>query len=223
MSSSGNILREARIIIDNRERNLGILEGLVDKGVGIMFAQLPVGDYILSDRLCVERKTAGDFEKSIIDTRLFEQAKRLRESFEKPMFIIEGSENSHSFSRNVLIGAILKLYTEFNVQVLFSEGEGETAYILSRLAEREQLSEERKPRLIGYKKAYTTYQWQTLILGSIPGIGPKLAHSLLLHFKTLRNAVTADAKELMEVDKIGKKKAEKIYAILNAEFSEASG
>lgn len=210
-----------KIIVDNRERNIEIIDTLMNSGIDLNFAQLPVGDYIVSDRICVERKTVSDFESSIMNNRLFEQLGRLHESFEKPILIIEGSEADHRLSDNVIIGTILKLYTDYNVQVIASHGAEHTATILSKFAEREQTSEKKEPRLTGLKKAYTTYQWQALILSSIPGIGPSLARRLLAHFKTIKNVATADRKELMKVEKIGKKKAEQIYSILNAEFAEA--
>ncbi len=211
-------MKALRIIIDNRERNLEILEALSGSGIGIDFAQLPVGDYIVSDRMCVERKTVGDFESSIIDNRLFDQMGRLNASFGKPVLIIEGDEAGHRLGGNVIMGAILKLYTECNVQMLRSSGPAETAEMLSKFAQREQDADRKEPRIMGIKKAYSTRQWQLLILGSVPGIGPNLAGRLLSHFGTIRNIVNAGIESLTEVDKIGKKKAGRIYGILNAEF-----
>ncbi len=213
-------MQPLRIIVDNRERNLELIEALSDSGVVIDFAQLPVGDYIISDRICVERKTVGDFESSIMNNRLFEQLGRLHQSFDKPILLIEGDQAEHRLSDNAIIGAILRLYTEYSVQVLHSRDASHSAAILSKFAEREQQDEKREPRLVGLKKAYTTYQWQALILGSVPGIGPALAHRLLSHFKTVKNVAIADPKELMKVEKIGKKKAQRIYEILNAEFQD---
>jgi ERCC4-type nuclease len=53
-------------------------------------------------------------------------------------------------------------------------------------------------------------------VGNIPGVGPKLARSLLAHFKSVRNIANADKSELVKVDKIGKKKADAIHSTLNA-------
>ena len=223
MSPTSDGMRGTKIIVDNRERNFELMEGLENNEVSISFAQLPVGDYIISDRLCVERKTARDFESSIMDSRLFEQAERLRQSFEKPLLIIEGGYEEFTMPRNAIVGAMLRLYTEYGVQLIFSSGHEETSYILSKLAEKEQIVEKREPRLLGSKKAYNTYQWQILMLSSMPGIGPKLASSLIKHFKTLRNVATADVEDLMGIEKIGKKKAQRVYEILNAEFSEVEG
>lgn len=211
-------MQEVSIIIDNRERNVEVIEGISNNAVKVTFAQLPVGDYIISDRICVERKTISDFENSIMDSRLFEQVERLRASFEKPILLVEGSESEFRLNKNVITGSILKLYIDHNIQVILSHDAAETAYILSKFAEREQVKDERRPKLLGRKKAYTQYQWQLLILSSIPGIGPKLANDLLEHFKTIKNVATAEIEELKKVKKIGKKKAEKIYEVLNLEF-----
>ena len=211
-------MQELSLLIDNRERNLEIIESLAENNVKVSFLQLPVGDYIVSDRMCVERKTVRDFESSIIDTRLFDQAQRLKDAFEKPIIIIEGSMDELSLGRNVILGTILALYTDYNIQVINSTGPSETSYILSKFAEREQILERRQPRLLGSKKAYTQYQWQLVILASLPGIGPGLAKNLIAHFKTVRNLCNADVDELMEIDKIGRKKAERIYSIINSEF-----
>ncbi len=210
---------EVKIIVDKRERNLDILEGLSGSGILLKFAQLPVGDYILSDRMCVERKTVSDFEHSIINARLFDQVERLDHTFKKPLLLLEGEDSEFTMNPNVVLGAIISLYSDYNVQVIRSRGASETVSTLARLAEREQ-GERRAPRMLGSKRAFTNSQWQLLILSSIPGIGPTLAKSLISRFKTIKNVVSAEPDALMQVEKIGEKKAEKIYEILNAEFSE---
>ena len=212
-------MQQLKIIVDNRERNADIIDALSKSGAELCFAQLPVGDYIISKRMCIERKTVLDFENSIIDNRLFEQLERLSSGFEKPLLIIEGSEAQHRLAKNVILGTILSIYLDHNVQVIRSSGAEETATMLSKFADREQSIEDNRPRIMGRKKAHTTYQWQTLILGSLPGVGPNLAHRLIEHFGTLRGVADADEKQLMKVDKVGKKKAAAIYRIINKEFS----
>jgi ERCC4-type nuclease len=209
-----------KIIVDNRERNMEILEGLSGSGLQLEFAQLPVGDYIISERMCVERKTVHDFESSIINARIFDQLDRLSRDFRKPMLLLEGDDAEFTMHKNVVLGAILSIYGDFNVQVIRSNDVFDTVSILARLAEREQEGKVREPRIVGTKRAFTSTQWQVVILSSIPGVGPKLAVSLIRHFKTLKNVLSAEPKELMEVEKIGKKKAERIYEIINSEFKE---
>ncbi len=212
-------MAQLKIIVDNRERNIDIIDALSKSGADLSFVQLPVGDYIISKRMCVERKTVSDFESSIIDNRLFEQLERLSAGFEKPLLIIEGSDSDHRLSKNVVLGTILSIYLDHNVQVIRSSGAEETAIMLSKFADREQNIDDNKPRVLGRKKAHTTYQWQMLILGSLPGVGPNLAHRLIEHFGTLKGVANADEKQLMKVDKVGKKKAAQIYRIINEEFN----
>ena len=208
-------MKSLRILVDNRERNLSMHEELSNLGVRIDFAQLPVGDYIVSDRMCIERKTVPDFERSIMDNRLFDQTKRLNASFAKPILLIEGDESEFHLGENVILGAILKLYRDFNVQVLRSRDPVQTAVMLAKFAEREQVPDLREPRLTGVKKAFSAYERKTMLLGMLPGVGPLIAKRLLEHFGSIRNVLSASMEELCEVDKIGKKKAERIYALIN--------
>ena len=206
-----------KVIIDNRERNPDIIESLENFNVNLEFATVPVGDYIVSDRICIERKTYSDFASSIMNSRIFEQADRLKKSFEKPMLLIENDGEGFRLSKNVIIGAIMKMYTEYGLQVLFSESPEESALMISKIAEREQEGKKHEPRLVGLKKAYTDYEWQLLILSSIPGVGTKIAKDMLAEFGSIRLVANADVKDLMKVDKIGKKKAQRIYDVLNAD------
>ncbi len=203
------------IIVDNRERNFELLEHLATYNIKLSFKQLPVGDYIISDRMCVERKTVSDFENSILDSRIFDQAQRLGASFEKPVLILEGDVSETRLGRNVILGTILSLYREYNVQIINTINFKETSYLLSRLVEKEQTEEKRQPKLTGIKKAHSEYEWQLLILSSIPGVGNKLAINLLSRFNSIKNISNATFEELIEVEKIGNKKAERIYKILN--------
>ena len=212
---------DARIIVDNRERNLNIIEGLEKSGVDLTFAQLPVGDYILSDRICVERKTSSDLEGSIINARLFDQLERLKASFEKPMLLVEGRGTDFRLNGNVILGTALKVYLDYGIQVIWSTDALETADILAAISKREQEHQNREPKLVGIKRAYTEDQWQLLILSSIPGVGTKLAKNLLARFRSIKNIVNSSIDDLSEVEKIGKKKAQRIYEILNTEYSNS--
>jgi len=213
-------LEGIKIIVDNRERNVELLEALAQSGAELSFAQLPVGDYVLSDRMCVERKTVRDFEGSVMNSRLFDQMNRLSSGFQKPILVLEGDETEFLLQPNVVLGTIVSIFSDYNVQVIRSSCVSETSLILAKLAEREQKKEKREPKIVGTKRAFTNSQWQVLILGSMPGIGPKLARSLITRFKTISAVASAGKDELMEVDKIGKKKASKIYELLNEEFKE---
>src|SRR5690349_5917121 len=79
------------IRVDSRERSSAVpalLAAFPD--VTLSFAALPSADYLLSDDVAVERKTASDFVASIIDRRLFGQTTRMKVLFPRAMLIIEG-------------------------------------------------------------------------------------------------------------------------------------
>lgn len=80
-----------RIVVDERERKSGIPDLLRRAGAIIDFAQLTVGDYVISPETAIERKTIQDLLNSIYDGRLFIQCSRLNEHYVKPVLIVEGN------------------------------------------------------------------------------------------------------------------------------------
>ena len=203
------------IIVDNRERNYNLLEQLSKYNIKLSFKQLPIGDYIVSDRMCIERKTINDFENSIIDSRIFDQSERLSKSFEKPIIIIEGDISHSRLDRNIILGTIFALYREYNIQIMNSLDTNETSYLLSKFAEKEQINEKHTPKLIGIKKSHSEYDRQIMLLSTLPGIGSKLAVKLINKFGSIKNISNATEEDLCSVEKIGKRKANKIYEIFN--------
>jgi DNA excision repair protein ERCC-4 len=81
----------ARIVVDERERRSGIPDLLRQAGAIIDFAQLKVGDYVVSPKTAIERKTIQDLLNSIYDGRLFVQCSQLNEHYAKPVLIVEGN------------------------------------------------------------------------------------------------------------------------------------
>jgi ERCC4-type nuclease len=208
----------ATIIVDQRERNSDLADALRANGIDVKFKTLPVGDYILSDRVCVERKTVHDFESSIMNGRLFEQIDRLKKVNSSPMLLLEGDRDSFRLKGKVINGTIAALYIEYGIVVIASHSAADTAEILASMAKHEQDKNLREPALKGSARARTSRQFQEYMIGNLPGIGPKLARALLKHFSNVRNIANASEKELMKVEKIGKKKSEMIYKTLNQEY-----
>jgi ERCC4-type nuclease len=205
-----------RIIIDNRERNGELIKAIESKGIGIEFRTAHVGDYIISDRVCIERKTVADLESCLISGRLFDQIKRLKENYEFPILVLEGDVDYFRLRNNVINGAIAALYIDYGVMMLHTSDAESTGLVIASMAKHEYENDIREPSLKGGARAHTQDQFQEFIVGNIPGVGPKLARSLLAHFKSIRNIANADKSELVKVEKIGKKKADAIHSTLNA-------
>lgn len=210
---------ELKIIVDQRERNLDLIGALEILGLAISMETMPVGDYAISDRICIERKTVSDFESSIINGRLFEQLEMLKQTYQFPILILEGDRNEFKLKRNVITGTIVSVYVDYGIPVIFSDGPENTAEIMAVMAKREQNGTKRIPSMKGSTRAYTNEQFQEYIVGNLPGIGKKLAKSLLVHFGSIKAIANADVKELTKVEKIGKKKAELIHKTLNHKYN----
>ncbi|MGC8687824.1 MAG: ERCC4 domain-containing protein [Candidatus Micrarchaeia archaeon] len=211
-------MEQIKLIIDNRERNINILKILEQTEASIEFQNLPVGDYILSDRICIERKTIRDFETSIIDGRLFDQINRIKDYYESPILLIEGEEE-YKLNRNVIEGTLIAIYTDYNIPIIFSKNPEDTSRILYMIAKREQINKKREPSQKGKNRMYTNEDFQISIIGNLPGIGTKLAKQLLEHFGNIKNIANANIEDLTKVEKIGKKKANHIFNIINSTYS----
>ena len=212
--------KKAKMYVDHRERNADILRHMADDDqLHVKMKQLPVGDYIVSERTAVERKKGSDFVSSIINGRIFKQAEELKESFDSPIIIIEGDFNGQrNVHPNALRGAISSLMIDYQIPVLQTKDAIETAQFVSFLAKREQLKERRVMRLRGEKRAFDPDQWKQFIVESLPGIGPKTAKALLNHFGTVENVFIASKQELREVEGIGDKRAKEIRQMLSKKY-----
>ena len=119
---------DLKIIVDHRENKGQLPRYLYEKDIQLETKALEVGDFILSNECVVELKKVSDFVNSLVDGRLFTQAKELRENFQKPLYIIEGDmrdifeiQNVHAkqsiehYQQNILSIAYLLI---FHLQVL---------------------------------------------------------------------------------------------------------
>lgn len=210
------------VVIDERERNSKIPELLVKKGVSIKFKQLLTGDYIISDRIVIERKTIRDFIKSIFDGRLFNQIKRLKDLYEIPIVIVEGDFNEIYFlidNPNIFRGSIVSLVIYFNAKIFYTSDEKETAEFISIIAKKERNKKEIIfPIVKGKPKIENIKQWQNYIIQSFPFIGPKYSDKLLNKFKTIKNIINAEEKEIAKI--LGEKRTKRFLEIINKKYEE---
>ena len=79
------------IIADDREHKSQVINSLMGiDNVEVFIRRLPIGDYLIDNRMIFERKTLKDFAVSVIDGRLFKQMIRLANSNYKSVLILEG-------------------------------------------------------------------------------------------------------------------------------------
>ncbi|RLG14992.1 MAG: hypothetical protein DRN66_00520 [Candidatus Nanohalarchaeota archaeon] len=186
--------------------------------------QLKVADFILSDRVGVERKTQDDFIDSIIDKRLFVQLSALSSSFLRPVLVIEGVEGNMfdlKYSRNInpsaVFGAINSILIDFRIPVYFTKNIDQTCRLLINLAEREQAEKNRTIQFSYSKKSSSNEEIQEQIISSFPRINKNLSLKLLDKFKSVKNIMTASLDELVDVESIGTLRAMKIKEVCDWE------
>ncbi|AJC72358.1 DEAD/DEAH box helicase [Thermococcus guaymasensis DSM 11113] len=209
------------VYVDSRELRSGVPKILKELGAEIEVKTLDVADYVVSEEVGIERKSANDFIQSIIDGRLFDQVERLKRAYEKPVIIIEGElygiRNVHP---NAIRGAIASVTIDWGVPILFSSGKEETAQFIYLLAKREQEERKKEVRLRSEKKALTLAERQRLIVEGLPNVSSTLAKRLLKHFGNVERVFTATEEELKEVEGIGDKKAREIRKVITAPYVE---
>ena len=212
-----------KIVVDYREAKSGVANVLDRLGVEVSFAALEIGDYVVSDRLAVERKRTDDFVNSLIAGKrnLFAQLSDLTRAYQKPVLIIEGTElfTSRQINPNAIYGSLISIAIDFGVSLLYSRDEEESAAILKMLAKREQTDNKREVNPHGKKSTHTLTEQQEYLVSAIADIGPKAARNLLLHFGSVEAIMKADAKELKKVKLIGPKRAAKIREILETPYN----
>lgn len=210
------------IHVDSREMRSAVVKALEAKGVKMEFRALPVGDYVLSDRVCVERKTTDDFLSTLFDPArgLFEQIINMKREYLRPVLIIEG-EGLYTKRRirpEAIHGIIASIMVDYGIPVLFTGNEDDTASYIFTIARREQLDRKRTVSPHARKSSHTLAERQEYLVSAISEVGPVIAKNLLKHFGSVKNIAEASAEELQAVDKVGPKTAARIREIMDSTY-----
>jgi Fanconi anemia group M protein len=206
------------IVIDSRELASNVARDLLEYGIVSKPKLLDVGDYVLSDRVGVERKTAEDFLQSIIDKRLLEQVLRLRQSYAKPLMIIEGEGlySKRGVHPNAVRGALASIAVDFGVPTIFTRDEKDTAGLLAAIVKREREEGREEIQIRGDKRILTLREQQESIIAGLPKVNIVLARRLLQEFKSVEKVFNATEEELTRVQGVGKKIARDIRRVITA-------
>ena len=212
-----------KIYADHREKGSGVIKDLAEKGVIIDLGRLEYADYVLSSRVGVEIKTTEDFVNSIIDGRLLQQLKGLKQNFERPIVIIEGEQDIYSVRNihaNSIRGMLATIAVSYGIPIISTKNFKETSALLHIIAKNEQEETGSNFSLHADKKPLTLKEQQEYVVSSLPGVGSSLAKPLLKYFKSVKNLVNASIYELQEVEKIGDVKASQIKEVVDTEYKE---
>ena len=207
-----NFENNVKIFADYREKSTGTVKELVELGVSVKLEMLQTADYILSSRTGAELKTTQDFVDSIIDGRLLEQLKTLKKSYEKPLIIIQGTQDLYS-ARNVhpnaIRGMLATIAISYGIPILYTKDEKDSAELLLSIAKREQ-EDKKEFSPHADKKPMTLKEQQEYLISCLPNVGPSLAKELLKRFGCVQAIFIASEEGLKKTPGIGDKIAKQI-------------
>jgi Fanconi anemia group M protein len=212
------------IFVDPRETRSGVARFLEKAGVNLKLKNLEIGDYVASDRVCIERKRTMDFLDSLINKRrnLLEQIHRLKKEYAKPLLIIEGESiyGQRNVHPNVVRAVMASIAVDFSVPIIQTRDEADTASLIYIIAKKEQAPNKTEVNPHGKKPVASLKEQQEYLISALPTIGIVTARNLLRRFTTIEGIVTASKEELMEVEHVGEKTAELIKTVLTRRYNE---
>ena len=205
------------LVVDANEPR-EIYDRLLALGVSAIRKKIAPGDYVCGE-IGIERKSLSDFFSSLVKKRLFEQLRRLRESYPVALMVLEGdlAEVSEFESPQALMGAFVAIEVDERVPILTTADREQTALLLSVIWKRQD--RERASYGLRHKpKTLSLDERQRVLVEGLPSVGDTLARNLLEHFGSVRAIFTADEASLRQVPKIGEGKAAEIARVLGAKY-----
>jgi Fanconi anemia group M protein len=215
---------DVEIVIDQRELDSTIARELSKReGIETRLETLAVGDYILSDRVAVERKTVEDFLDTLLggDRSLFEQLGDLTRNYSRSILVLEGENlyERRDVHPEAIRGAVASLVVDFGVSLIETDDDEETMALLETIATREQEEDDREVSVHGEKQSKTLVEQQEYVVSSIADIGPVTARSLLAHCGSVEAVMTADTETLQEAEGVGEVTADRIREVVGSGYT----
>ncbi|XP_064919069.1 Fanconi anemia group M protein isoform X3 [Columba livia] len=210
------------VLAAGREVSSGprVISSLRAHGLPVQLCALRAGDYVVSNRLAVERTLRSELLGSADRRELAQQIQRLRGVFERVCVIVEQDrskpgELSRPVQRPQHYDGTLSALVQAGVRLLFSSCQEETAALLRDLA----LVEQRKSAAIRVPTEPQGHRRDLLnFYLSIPRLSYPAALNMCHHFDSLRNMANSSPQAIAAAAQVSPQKAEEIHRYLHHGF-----
>ena len=128
--------------------------------------------------------------------------------------LIEESKYHHKRDMtNNILGFVASLSVRYKAVPLFCSNSEYASYIIAKICEK--ANDTKKVNVYHSKPREKKKDKQIHLLCGIPNVDEELAKRLLKRFKTIKGVFDASEEELLEIDGIGKKKAQTILELIS--------
>lgn len=238
---------EMQVVVDTREFRSSLPNLLYRAGIKVIPCMITVGDYILSPKLCVERKAIPDLISSFKSGRLYQQCEQMFRHYESPVLLIEFDE-SKSFSfepfaefkprtlkaTNPLSAKILKQEIQLKItellmsfpklKIIWSSSPYETAQIFLELKASQEEPDIEEALSKGVNPTITTSEGPPMInddvvdlLQTIPGINNVNYATVIQRVRNMSELVCLSREKFIEM--LGEENGNKAYTFINHKVS----
>ncbi|MFX1284337.1 MAG: ERCC4 domain-containing protein [Promethearchaeota archaeon] len=196
------------VTVDDREPPQ-LVDELAELGYEVEVKRLTKGDFERTTTIG-EIKRGEDFFSSIVDNRIFNQAKRMHSTGKDRYLIMAGTLTDERWRLKPVIGAVLSLVFDYEVGIIpVPNMEATIAYAIHKIMERVD-GKERRPIYYNRSRNYEsglTVNVTLEMLRSIPGIGATIGIEILKAYPTIVKLTEASQRELAAIPKVGKGRA----------------
>jgi ERCC4-type nuclease len=208
---------ETRLLVDHREPREMIDFFQSVERLKVEIVALETGDFVIPDRLIIERKTAADLVRSVVDEdkRIFYQTERMANSDLPGVLLLEGNiYQQTNMKLNAITGTLSFVSAIQGTSIIPTLSPTHSADMVVKLARHciYGLGYELALRGLGPKEPRYA---AAFVLEGIPGVSEGTAKQLLRRFGSIARVAQATVAELKEVEGVGPKRAEQIWVTLN--------
>lgn len=213
----------ACILVDSREITSGseVISSLrANHDLHLEVCPLNGCDYIVSNRMVVERRYLSEMLNSVNKNKLIDQIQYLQNLFERICVIVEkdrekAGESSRMFKRTKNYDSLLTTLIGAGIRILFSSCQEETADLLKELC----LVEQRKNAGIRIPPVVNSNKLEALqFYLSIPNISYITALNMCHQFSSVKKMTNSTPQEISLYAQVTHQKAEEIHRYIHYVF-----